>query len=129
MIEPLRSYHFLTWQIFALLLPLAIFLAIAFRGARPAEYSRDTSANISFTLNKLSNHEGTLTVNVKNSLRAPSCVVYLWTPSQNLLLGDVSQIGSYPFRIPLNTGHVTVSLYDAIHKREIVKTEVSVSKE
>jgi hypothetical protein len=125
MIRPLRTYHFYMWQGLAVLLPVIFCLAIVLRPDSPSEYGKVEKDDFSFTITKLSNDAGRLTVELKNSLKVPSCLVYLSSPPQNLLLGKIDQVGSYHYDIPLRTQVVSIQLYDPIHTREITRVELS----
>ncbi len=129
MIRPLRTYHFYIWQGLAVLLPVLFCLSIALRPDSPSGYRKVEKDDFSFTLTKLSNDTGRLTVELKNSLKVPSCVVYLSSPPQNLLLGKIDHVGSHHFDIPLTTKTVNIQLYDPIHSIEITLTELSYQKE
>jgi hypothetical protein len=129
MIRPLRSYHFFVWRVMAVVLPLVLCLAIVFRPESRPGYDKVNQADFTFTITKLSNDAGRLTVELKNSLKVPSCVVYLTSPSQNQLLGKIGQLGSYHFDIPLKGQPVRIRLYDPIHKKEITQQEVSYNNE
>ena len=129
MIRPLRSYHFFIWRVLAVVLPVVFCLAIFLRPESRPGYDKVSEADFSFTITKLSNDTGRLTVELKNSLKVPSCVVYLLSPPQNLLLGKIDHVGSHHFDIPLTTKTVSVQLYDPIHSIEITLTELSYQKE
>ena len=129
MIRPLRSYHFFIWRVLALVLPVVFCLAIVLRPESRPGYATLKQGDFSFTITKLSNDTGRLTVELKNPLKVPSCVVYLASPSQNQLLGKIDQLGSYHFDIPLKKEPVSIQLYDPIHKKEITRQKVSYSNE
>jgi len=129
MIRPLRRYHFFIWGILAVFLPIMFCLAIFLRPDAPPQYERMNKDDFSFTMKKLTKNVGQLTIELKNSLSVPSCVVYLSSPSQNVLLGTIEQIGSYHFDIPVFEKAVTVRLYDPIHKKEITQAEVFYNNE
>jgi len=129
MIRPLRSYHFFIWWVLAIVLPVVFCLAIFLRPESRPGYDKVNKEDFSFTIAKLSNDSGRLTVELKNSLKIASCVVYLCSPSQNQLLGKIDHLGSYHFDIPLKEEHVSIQLYDPIHKREITRREVSDNNE
>lgn len=129
MTSPLRTYHLYIWQGLAVLLPVTFCLAIFLRPDSPSGYGTVEQDDFSFTIAKLSDDTGRLTVSLKNSLKVPSCVVYLSSPSQKLLLGKIDQAGSYHFDIPLNAKAVSVQLYDPIHAREITRAELSYNNE
>jgi hypothetical protein len=129
MIRPLRSYHFFIWCVLAVVLPVLFCLAIFLRPESRPGYDKVSGEDFSFTITKLSNDWGRLTVELKNSLKVPSCVVYLSSPSQNQLLGKIDHLGSYHFDIPLKGQPVSIQLYDPIHKREITRQEVSYNNE
>ena len=129
MIRPLRSYHFFIWRVLAVVLPVVLCMAIVLRPESRPGYNNVNQEDFSFTITKLLNDSGRLTVEVKNSLKVPSCLVYLYSPSQNQLLGKIDQLGSYHFEIPLKEQPVIIRLYDPIHKREITRQEVSYNNE
>ena len=129
MTRPLRSYHFFIWRGLALVLPVVFCLAIVLRPESRPGYDKMKGEDFSFTITKLSNDTGRLTVELKNSLKVPSCVVYLSSSSQDQLLGKIDQLGSYHFDIPLKAQPVSIQLYDPIHKREITRQEVSYNNE
>jgi hypothetical protein len=129
MIKPLRSYHYSIWRVLAIALPVVFCLAIVLRPESRPGYDKANKEDFSFTIIKLSNGTGRLTVELKNPLRVPSCVVYLSSPEQNQLLGKIDQLGSYHFDIPLKDQPVNIQLYDPIHKREITRREVSYNNE
>src|SRR5687767_14690861 len=129
MIRPLRTYHFYIWLGLAVFLPVIFCLAVLLRPDSPAEYRKVEKDDFSFTITKLSNNSGRLTVELKNSLKVPSCVVYLSSPSKNLLVGKIDQVGSYNYDIPLSAHVVSIQLYDPIHTREITRAELSFNNE
>ena len=129
MTRSLRGYHFFIWRVLAVLLPVVFCLAIFLRPESPQGYDKVNEEDFSFTIAKLSNDRGRLTVELKNSLKVPSCVVYLSSRSQNQLLGKIDRQGSYHFDIPLKEQHVSIQLYDPIHKREITRRVVSYNNE
>ena len=129
MTRSLRGYHFFIWRVLAVLLPVVFCLAIFLRPESSPGYDKVNKEDFSFTITKLSNDRGRLTVELKNSLKVPSCVVYLSSRSQNQLLGKIDRQGSYHFDIPLKEQHVSIQLYDPIHKREITRQEVSYNNE
>jgi hypothetical protein len=129
MIRPLRSYHFFIWRVLAVVLPVLFCLAIVLRPKSRPGYGKVKKEKFSFTITKLSNDTGRLTIELNNSLKVPSCVVYLSSASQNQLVGKIDQVGSYHFDIPLNDQPVNIQLYDPIHKREITRQEVSYNNE
>jgi hypothetical protein len=125
MIRPLRKYHFFIWSVLAVVLPVVFCLAIVLRPESRPGYDKAKQEDFYFTITKLSSNSGRLTVELKNSLKVPSCVVYLSSSSQNQLLGKIDQVGSYHFDIPLKEQPVSIQLYDPIHKREITWQELS----
>ena len=129
MTRSLRGYHFFIWRVLAVLLPVVFCLAIFLRPESSPGYDKVNEEDFSFTITKLSNDRGRLTVELKNSLKVPSCVVYLSSRSQNQLLGKIDRQGSYHFDIPLKEQHVSIQLYDPIHKREITRRVVSYNNE
>jgi hypothetical protein len=129
MIRPLRSYHFFIWRVLAVVLPVVFCLAIVLRPEFRPGYDKMEKENFSFSITKLSSDTGRLTVELKNSLKVPSCVVYLSSPSQNQLLGKIDHLGSYHFDIPLKEQPVSVQLYDPIHQKEITRQVVSYNNE
>jgi hypothetical protein len=117
------------WQTLAIFLPFIFCLALILRPDSSAEYHKVDKDDFSFSLKRLTNDTGRLTVELTNSLTVPSCVVYLSTQSQNLLLGKIDQIGSYHFDIPVEARVVNIQLYDPIHSREITRAELSYNNE
>lgn len=128
MIRPLRKYHFFIWRIIAVMLPVIFFLAIVFRPDSISKYAQ-VKDDFSFSVKKLTNSMARLTVELKNPLQVPSCLVYISLNSKDVLLGKVDQKGSYDFEIPATQESITVRLYDGIHKQEITRTELTFSKE
>jgi hypothetical protein len=124
MIRPLREYHFFAWRVLAVVLPASFCLTILLRPDYSSKYNRSNAQDFSFEVTKLQNKKGRLTIELKNSLRIPSCAVYLALPGQNSLLGKINDIGTYHFDIPLDGEAATVRLYDPIHKKEIAETRV-----
>lgn len=129
MIRPLRTYHFFVWRVLAIALPVVFCLAIVLRPESRPGYDKARDEDVTFTITKLSNDTGRLTVELTSPLKVPSCAVYISSPSQNQLLGKIDQLGSYHFDIPLKEPHVSVQLFDPIHKREITRKEVSYNNE
>ncbi len=129
MIRPLRSYHFFIWRVLAVVFLLCFVWLLFFDRILLRDIDKVKKEDFSFTITKLSNDTGRLTVELKNSLKVPSCVVYLSSPSQNQLLGKIDQLGSYHFDIPLKEKPVSIQLYDPIHKKEITRQEVSYNNE
>lgn len=126
MIRPLRKYHFLIWRILAVVLPVVFILAILFRPDSISKYDQ-VKNDFSFNVKKLTNSTAQLTVVLKNSLQVPSCLVYISSNSKDVLLGKVDHQGSHSFEIPVDQENVTVKLYDAIHKKEIMRTELTIN--
>ncbi len=124
MIRPLRKYHFYLWRIWGVVLPLCFILALLFRPASPSQYNPGTS-DFAFAVKKLTNSSSQLTVELRNTLRAPSCLVYVSSGSDDLLLGTIDHKGSYQFEFPDSGKKISIRLYDAIHKRDIMQTNVS----
>jgi hypothetical protein len=128
MIRPLRKYHFLIWRILAVLLPVVFCLAIVLRSESPKEHEQINKDDFGFKITKLTSDSGQLTIEVRNSLTVPSCLVYLSSPPQNILLGKIDQTGSYHFDTPIFEKAVTIRLYDPIHKKEIIQSELFYNK-
>lgn len=126
MIRPLRKYHFYIWRILAVVLPVIFMLAILFRPDSISKYDH-VKDDFSFNVKKLTNSTAQLTVVLKNSLQVPSCLVYISSNSKDILLGKVDHQGSHSFEIPVDQPNVTVKLYDAIHKKEITRTELTIN--
>jgi hypothetical protein len=119
MIKPLRRYHFVLWRLLAVVMPVLFVSAIWLRPDPGPDY-RSVEKDFSFRLHHLSDSTSRIDIDVKNSLRVPSCVVYASVTSQDLLLGQIGQKGTYHFEIE-NKSHdnVQLRLYDPLHKREI----------
>lgn len=126
MIRPLRKYHFFIWRILTVVLPVVFMLAILFRPDSISKYDQ-VKNDFSFNVKKLTNSTAQLTVVLKNSLQVPSCLVYISSNSKDVLLGKVDHQGSHSFEIPVDQENVTVKLYDAIHKKEIMRTELTIN--
>jgi hypothetical protein len=107
-------------------LPVIFVLAILFRLDSISKYDR-VKNDFSFNVKKLTHSTAQLTVVLKNSLQVPSCLVYISSNSKDVLLGKVDHQGSHSFEIPVDQENVIVKLYDAIHKKEIMRTELTVN--
>ena len=129
MIRPLRRCHFFIWRILVVVFPILFCLAILLRPASTSEHDDINEVDFSFMLSTLTTDMNRLTVELKNPLRVPSCIVYASYDSRELLLGKLDRKGSYHFDIPTTPKAITVRLYDAIHKKEITRAEVSLNNE
>lgn len=126
MIRPLRRYHFFIWRILAVVLPVIFMLTILLRPDSISKYDR-VKNDFSFNVKKLTNSTALLTVVLKNSLQVPSCLVYISSNSKDVLLGKVDHQGSHSFEITVDQENVTIKLYDAIHKKDIMRTELTIN--
>jgi hypothetical protein len=124
MIRPLRKFHFYLWRIWGIVLPLCFIFALLFRPASPNQYNPITD-DFAFAVKKLTNSSSLLTVELRNTLRAPSCLVYVSSGSDDILLGTIDHKGSYQFEFPDTGKKISIRLYDALHKRDIMQTNVS----
>lgn len=124
MIRPLRKYHFYVWRIWGIVLPLCFILALSFRPTSPSQYNPVTD-DFAFAVKKLTNSSSQLTVELRNALRAPSCLVYVSSGSDDILLGTIGHKGSYQFEFQDSGKKISIRLYDAIHKKDIMQTNVS----
>jgi hypothetical protein len=126
MIKPLRKYHFFIWRILAIVLPVIFTLSLLFRPDTISNYDH-VKNDFSFDVKKLTTTTAQVTVELKNSLQVPSCLVYISSDSKDVLLGKVTHRGAYRFEIPIDQENVTVKLYNAIHKKEIMQTELTIN--
>jgi hypothetical protein len=110
----------------AVVLPVFFMLAILSRPDSNSNYEQ-VKNDFSFDVKKLTNSTAQVTVELKNSLRMPSCLIYISSNSKDILLGQVTHRGAYRFEIPVEQENVTVKLYDAIHQKEIMRTELTIN--
>lgn len=112
------------WRILAMVLPLCFILAVIFRPASTKKYD-PIKSDFSFALKKLTNSSAQLTVELRNSLKVPSCLLYISSGSKDVLLGMIDRKGSYHFELSGDEETITIRLYDAIHRKVIMQTNVS----
>jgi len=126
MIRPLRKYHFFIWRMVAVVIPVIFILSLLLRPDSISNYDQ-VKNDFSFDVKKLTNSTAQVTVELKNPLQVPSCLVYISSNSKDVLLGEVTHRGAYRFEIPVDQENITVKLYDAIHKKEIMRTELTIN--
>lgn len=74
----------------------------------------------------MTNATAQLDVELTNALKVPSCLVYVSTGSNEMLIGKIDHQGSYKFEFPSDgSAQITVKLYDAIHKKVIMRQQLS----
>jgi hypothetical protein len=126
MIKPLRAYHFFIWRVLVLIVPALFILAIAFRPASLSKNKIQNENDFRFGVKKMTNTTAQLDVELLNALKVPSCLVYVSTGSNELLVGKIDQQGSYKFEFPIGgSTHISIKLYDAIHKTVIMRQQLS----
>ena len=128
MIRPLRKYHFFIWRLAAFLLPLLFFLAIWLRPNSFENY-QGFENDFSFNLKKLTDSTAQVIIDVKNSLKVPSCLVYVSFSTKDVLLGTLNRRGLYNFEVKTKEQEIRLRLYDAIHKREIALIQLTDNNE
>lgn len=125
MIKPLRKYHFFTWRILAVLLPVMFVAAILLRPNSFVNY-QPMEDDFSFSLKKLTDSTAQVSINVKNALKVPSCLIYASLSSKDILLGKIDHHGLYNFEVKTQVAKaISIRLYDAIHKREIAHVQLT----
>jgi hypothetical protein len=118
MIKPLRKYHYVTWAILALLLPLAFVAALGVMPTQQPDTKKEAdtfSAHLSFASDSTMN----LTINVGAPIKAPSCLAVLSMPQRDLVLGSLNNQGTYSFIVPSAAASGMLNLVDVIHHRTI----------
>jgi hypothetical protein len=104
--------------------PVVFVLAIVLRPMPSSNYVQSEN-DFAFRVEKMTNSTAQLSVELINSLKEPSCLVYVSFNSDDILLGKIDRQGIYKFELPTdNKGSVTVRLYDAIHKKVIIQKEL-----
>ena len=118
MIRPLRKFHFITWHLLALLLPVAFILAIALR---PGIAERVLHAGEPFLMDIRNTTDSTslLVITVARPLEVPSCLVFITIKGKEFLLGKLDHQGQYSYEIPAPDQQVALRLYDPIGKKTI----------
>jgi hypothetical protein len=123
MIKPLRHYHFVTWHILAVALPLTFILALIQRPTQP-HIVPETEGRFTLKIQDQTDSTATLTILVGKPLTIPSSLVYLSSSSGEILLGKLESQGSYTFIIPASGEKRSIRLYDAIHKQTITTLDL-----
>lgn len=121
MIRPLRKYHFIVWQIAAVILPVLFALAIFFRPASVAQGNAPDDFSIAVT--KAPDSLWRVSISLRNQLRTPSCLVYGEAGGRKILLGQLDKQGEYSFTVVMQLSRII--LFDAIHQREITTFPVT----
>ena len=129
MIKPLRIYHFFIWRILVFIVPAVIILAIVLRPTSISNIPQNENDFI-FHVKKVTNSTALLNVELINALKLPSCLVYVSTGSNDMIVGKIDHRGSYNFEFPIDgSTSITVKLYDAIHKGVITQQQISYPNE
>jgi hypothetical protein len=125
MIRPLRRYHFVLWRILTVVLPVFFILALWLRPASGENYL-SVEKDFSFGIEALSDSTSQISIDVKNALKVPSCVVYASVATRNILLGKLEQKGTYHFEIENKShGDIQLRLFDPLHNKEIVTVSLT----
>lgn len=118
MIRPLRNFHFITWRLIALVLPVVFILAITLR-PYIAKKVRNTGTSFLMEIRNASDSTSMLVITVVRPLEVPSCLVFATLKGGEILLGKLDHQGQYSYDIPGTDQPVTVRLYDPLKKKAI----------
>lgn len=127
MIRPLRTYHYFTWRLLAVALPLVFVIAILRRPAMShvpvKEFSKDFDASIT----SVNDSTAQINLTVLNPLSVPSCIVYAVAHTDTLLLGKLDERKEYQFMIVANHSDIVLGLRDPLHRKEIASFQLSLT--
>ncbi len=119
MVRRLRKYHFYSWRLIAVFLPIAFVSAIIFRPDVNASRAVETNLVYVAELDLLSDSTAKLRIKILHPLQAPSCLVMHGTKGNEVTLGLLSGIGEYNFPITRTGSTETIRFFDPIYKKDL----------
>lgn len=123
MIKPLRKLHFITWHLFALVLPFLFVLAIALR-PQTVNTMSVAGDGLRAEVTSLTDSTSLLIIDVLKPVDVPSCVVYQVVDGKEVLLGKLNHQGQFSFSITRKGEKVAVRLYDIIARKTIKELSI-----
>lgn len=122
MIKPLRKYHFIAWRVIAITLPLAFTLAMAFRPR--IKLAKTYGKECIIQTKQVTDSTLIISIEVRNPIRVPNCLVYAQVNGKNLLVGNITTTGIYSFDAPVTAK--AIILFDKIHHVELKNQRVEI---